>query len=93
MSKAISYNELCTSKPSIHISANPLSVSLIEINVSAVCTFNGTDGGTSFAVGGSALASTYVGPPQTQVSGACLAFSFPGQLCPGAIECHPHPPV
>lgn len=74
--------------------ADPLSVSSISTTVSAVCQFHGVDGSSVTVVGDDGQ-NVSVGPPQTQLWGACLAFSFPGQLCGGtdpSIECSPHLP-
>ena len=76
------------------LTANPLSISYISTTVPAVCTFHGIDGSSVTVVGDDGQ-NVAVGPPQTQLWGACLAFSFPGQLCEGtdpSIECSPHLP-
>lgn len=76
------------------LTANPLSISYISTTVPAVCTFHGIDGSSTTVVGDDGQ-NVAVGPPQTQLWGACLAFSFPGQLCEGtdpSIECSPHLP-
>lgn len=79
---------------SASLTANPLSVSHISTTVSAVCQFHGIDGSSVTVVGDDGQ-NVAVGPPQAQVWGACLAFSFPGQLCEGSdpsIDCSPHLP-
>lgn len=62
--------------------ANPLSVSHISVDQTlGVCSFQGIDGGREFIVG---AGSVDVGPPQTQVSLRCCAFScigFPQNCC------------
>ena len=53
------------------ITANPLSISYIESAGGATCTFFGIDGSQTTVVGAQTVP---VGPPQTQVSGSCLAL-------------------
>ncbi|MCJ1456513.1 hypothetical protein MMC28_006874 [Mycoblastus sanguinarius] len=50
---------------------NALSVSTITSAGGAVCTIYGADGSATTIVGSQTV---NVGPPQTQVSGACSAF-------------------
>ncbi|KAG0648898.1 hypothetical protein D0Z07_4993 [Hyphodiscus hymeniophilus] len=51
--------------------SDPLSISHIESLGGATCSFVGIDGSHTVVVGAQ---SVDVGPPQTQVSGSCLAF-------------------
>ncbi|KAL9006194.1 MAG: hypothetical protein Q9188_001073 [Gyalolechia gomerana] len=51
--------------------SNPLSVSKIQSLGGATCGFTGIDGSRVVTVGAQTVD---VGPPQTQVSGSCLAF-------------------
>ena len=53
------------------IIADPLSVSHISSEGGASCTLFGIDGSTTTVVGANTVD---VGPPQTQVSGSCLAL-------------------
>ena len=55
----------------IWIAANPLSVSYIASEGGASCSFNGIDGSYTVVVGAD---TAVVGPPQTQISGSCLAL-------------------
>ncbi|KAG7007335.1 hypothetical protein G7Y79_00010g028360 [Physcia stellaris] len=61
---------------------NPLSVSHISVDQTlGVCSFQGIDGSRAFIVG---AGSVDVGPPQTQLSLRCCAFScigFPQNCC------------
>lgn len=50
---------------------NPLSVSKIRSEGGATCTFFGAEGSVTTVVGANTVD---VGPPQPQVSGACLAL-------------------
>ncbi|KAH8743360.1 hypothetical protein BGZ57DRAFT_349759 [Hyaloscypha finlandica] len=50
---------------------NPLSISHIHSEGGATCSFDGIDGGHTVVVG---RQTVDVGPPQTQISGSCLAF-------------------
>lgn len=50
---------------------NPLSVSKIQSLGGATCSFTGVDGSQTVTVGAQTVD---VGPPQTQISGSCLAF-------------------
>ena len=50
---------------------NPLSISHIKSEGGATCTFFGIDGSVTTVVGAQTVD---VGPPQTQVSGSCLAL-------------------
>ncbi|KAL8936809.1 MAG: hypothetical protein Q9216_004739 [Gyalolechia sp. 2 TL-2023] len=51
--------------------SNPLSVSKIQSLGGATCGFTGIDGSRVVTVGAQTVD---VGPPQTQISGSCLAF-------------------
>ena len=51
--------------------ANPLSISKIQLAGGATCTFHGIDGSSTTVVGAQIVD---VGPPQTQISGSCLAL-------------------
>ncbi|KAL1847171.1 hypothetical protein Plec18167_002014 [Paecilomyces lecythidis] len=50
---------------------NPLSISHISSDGGATCSFKGVDGSNTVVVGAETVD---VGPPQTQVSGSCLAL-------------------
>ncbi|KUJ08296.1 uncharacterized protein LY89DRAFT_725197 [Mollisia scopiformis] len=50
---------------------NPLSVSKISLEGGASCGIKGIDGSETVVVGANTVD---VGPPQTQVSGSCLAL-------------------
>ncbi|RDW83457.1 hypothetical protein BP5796_04948 [Coleophoma crateriformis] len=50
---------------------NPLSISKIESLGGATCAFDGIDGSHTVVVGAQTVD---VGPPQTQISGSCLAL-------------------
>jgi len=50
---------------------NPLSISHISSEGGATCSFEGIDGSHTIVVGAETVD---VGPPQTQVSGSCLAL-------------------
>ena len=51
--------------------ANPLSISYINSEGGASCSFTGIDGSHTTVVGAQTVV---VGPPQTQISGSCLAL-------------------
>lgn len=55
----------------MRVAANPLSISHITSLGGATCSFVGIDGSHTVVVGAQTVD---VGPPQTQVSGSCLAF-------------------
>jgi hypothetical protein len=51
--------------------ANPLSISYIKVEGPAICTFYGINKGITHVIDGQVVP---VGPPQTQVFGACNAL-------------------
>ncbi|KAH6675157.1 hypothetical protein B0J14DRAFT_589092 [Halenospora varia] len=56
---------------SVFAITNPLSISHIQSLGGATCSFVGSDGSHTVVVGAQTVD---VGPPQTQISGSCLAF-------------------
>ncbi|KAE9365526.1 hypothetical protein N431DRAFT_420710 [Stipitochalara longipes BDJ] len=65
------YTDLIPADGSVYHLYNTLSISHIESQGGATCTFYGVDGSQTTVVGAQTVD---VGPPQTQVWGSCLAF-------------------
>ncbi len=65
------YIWVCNCLTRTTIAANPLSISHISSAGGASCTLFGVDGSKTTVVGADTVD---VGPPQTQVSGSCLAL-------------------
>ncbi|PMD32965.1 hypothetical protein L207DRAFT_608739 [Hyaloscypha variabilis F] len=65
------YTEFVPADGSVYYLNNALSISHIQSDGGATCTFYGVDGSQTTVVGAQTVD---VGPPQTQTSGSCLAF-------------------